>query len=385
MNSPIVKILSTQPVVLPNDSRLFREPIRKYEDMTPNFLTRYDGHTIAVDVFCADDRLWFIGPSLFNLKGYAESSRIEIDGIKVNDFSWYDMSRISRFHTDIDGIVQEVNIEFGPEKFKVSPGADDLKSFEGRNVVITMNRDNKLENLRDWLINFVVNHSIDSAIIYDNRSEAYSLKEMASALLEIEGLERLYIVDWPFKFGNTGGPQQIWDSDFGIYMCWEHARWRFLQKANSVFISDADEYPVSSTNLTLVDYVEKAEAGALNYPVRNVPAVCRGEMANQRIRLHSDYIYGDSRFGLFTKKVAYQPKRIPENVQVGNHSFYGYEDKTSYTEDVIARHMRGIHYSWREDDWTYSHDERMFSAETDFLDENLQESLMRTFPDRFND
>ena len=108
-------------------------------------------------------------------------------------------------------------------------------------------------------------------------------------------------------------------------------------------------------------------------------------MSSERIRLHSDYIYGDSRFGLFTKKVAYQPKRIPEGVQVGNHSFYGYEDKTSYTEDVIARHMRGIHYSWREDDWTYSHDERVFNPETDFLDEDLKESLMETFPERFKD
>lgn len=381
----VTKQISLNPIVLPNDSRLFREPKRKYEDMTPHFLTRYDGHTIAVDVFSALDQLRFIGPSLFNLKPYAETATLKIDGYEVSQFEWIEKSRISRLKAANSGIAEKVELAFGPEEFEVRPGADDLNSFKNLNVVVTMNRDNRLENLHDWLVNFVQNHDVNAAIIYDNRSIRYSRMELAEALRSVKGLERLYVVDWPYKFGNTGGPKQIWDSDFGIYMCWEHARWRFLQLANAVFISDADEYPVSDSGTSLVKILEQTESGALNYPVRNVPSVPRPGVSGDRVRLHSDYIYADKLHGLFSKKVAYQPLRIPEEIQVGNHSFRGMEEKTAYTEDVIARHIRGVHYNWRNDDWSYSHEEREVDPKTEYIDEPFLKSLKNTFPNRFED
>ena len=377
------KMLRTRPLVLPNDSELFREPPRPLDKMTPDYLARYDGHTLAVDVFNAGDSLRFIGPPLLNLESYVGGAKIRFDGVEQAQFEWTDFSRMSRFKAARRGNVDRVELTFGRERFETSAAGDDLETFAGTNALITMNKNNSLENIRDWATNFAVNHNVNALILYDNRSSAYGLDELAAVLDKVP-LEVVYLVDWPYKFGNTGGPDQIWDSDFGIYMCWEHARWRFLQNANSVIISDVDEFPVSESGRTIVDHLEASEYGAINYPVRNVPPVRLPSIEKKSVRLHSDYGYTNSAFTLYSKKLAFQPKRLPENVQVGNHSIYGWERKTAFVDDVIARHMQGLHYDWRDGDWSYSFEERKPYEGKETIDTALLKSLKKTFSERFD-
>lgn len=380
----MIKIIDCNPLVLPVHSELYRIPPRPQDKMEDGYLTKYDGHTLAVDAFNAGPNVRLIGPPLLNLNEFMSDARIILDGYGSANFSWQDYHKMSRAKVEKTGSVQNLRLEIGRETLDVPVAGDDLSSFQGSNVLITMNKNNRLENIYDWALNFAKNHDVDSMIIYENRSHYYSLEEMADYLASLP-LKKIYLVDWPFKFGSTGGPNQIWDSDFGIYMCWEHARWRFLQFANSVFINDADEFPVSKSGDSLVNLVENSSNGVIRYPVRNVPAAPRPGLDERRVRLHSDYIYNNRQFTNFSNKVAYQPTRLPEKVQVGNHNFYGWEKETDTVDDVVAHHFIGVHYNWRDGDWSYSSAERAPLKEHEEVDTTLAEALKTTFPDRFQD
>ena len=378
----MIKIIDCNPLVLPVHSELYREPPRQPNKMEDGYLSKYDGHTLAVDAFNAGPYVRLIGPPLLNLNERMLGARIVLDGFGEAPFDWRDYHKMSRAKIEKVGAVQELHLEIGRESLGVTVAGDDLESFRNANVLITMNKNNRLENIYDWALNFAKNHDVDSLILYENRSHYYSLEDVANHLSSLP-LKTIYLVDWPFKFGSTGGPNQIWDSDFGIYMCWEHARWRFLQFANSVFINDADEFPVSKSGTSLVNLVENSSNGAIRYPVRNVPAVPRPELDKQRVRLHSDYVYYNSQFTNFSNKVAYQPTRVPEGVQVGNHNFYGWDQKTDTVEDVLAHHFLGVHYNWRDGDWSYSSDERPPVDANEEVDTALLKAFQETFPERF--
>lgn len=378
----MIKIIDCSPLVLPVNSELYRVPPRQPNKMEDGYLSKYDGHTLAVDAFNAGSYVRLIGPPLLNLSKSMAEAKIILDGYGSATFNWRDYHKMSRAKIEKAGAIQKLRLEVGRESLDVPVAGDDLESFRGSNVLITMNKNNRLENIYDWALNFAKNHGVDSLILYENRSHYYSLEDIADHLSNLP-LKTIYLVDWPYKFGSTGGPNQIWDSDFGIYMCWEHARWRFLQLANSVFINDTDEFPVSKSGNSLVDLVETSSNGVIRYPVRNVPAVPRAGLDKQRIRLHSDYIYHNRKFTNFSNKVAYQPTRVPEEVQVGNHNFYGWDQKTDTVEDVVAHHFLGVHYNWREGDWSYTSDERAPLAAHEEIDTALLEAFERTFPERF--
>lgn len=377
------KISKTNPAVLPVNSSLYREPPRDPTDFTPGYLQRYDGHTILADIFNSGDRLLGIGPPLLNLKETADNAIINLNHVtRAAESSWEDLNRISRLSVPLWHTAEHVQMLFGSETFDVTPSPDDSDIFRDSNVVVTLSKDNPLVNVRDWLTNLVVNHEINGAIIYDNGSSSYTQEELLEVMESIAGLDNGIVVDWPYKYGNTGGPSQIWDSDFGQYMCWEHARWRYLSTANCVVISDVDEIPVSSSQRNLVTIAEETPHGVYSYPVRDCPPVPRDKFGANRQRLHTDYVVSDSKRGAYSRKVVYMPKRIPVNSQVGNHQVIGVS--AEYSEEVITRHVVGVHYAWRNRDWSYSNAERVFDSRTDFEDDELLAQYLRTFPERFH-
>ena len=380
----IWKIVSTNPLVLPVNSRLYRNPPRRPVDFSEDYLFKYDGHTLAADCYMSGDDLRMVGPPLLNLAKYVDGSSFELDGVQpANQPRWVDLNRISRFRLRVDENVSNMRLEFGPETLSVTPSPDMTRMFHGANVLITLNKDNHLENIADWVRNYVKNHEVDSVIFYDNRSETYSLSDILSTLKRVPGLETAVVVDWPYKYGNTGGPKQIWDSDFGQYMCWEHARWRFARFAKTVIINDVDEFPVSASGKSLPKLVEESSNGVYRYALRDTPALPRVgfERRDGEVRRHSDYAYVAKDAQKYSSKYAYSPQRLSDRIQIGNHEVFGV--RAPIGSDVIGRHCQGLHASWRKGDFSYSHKESEFDQAKFVEDVDFLRQLQRTFPERF--
>lgn len=380
--TPSFKLLDTNSLTLEVSSSVYRIPPRRPEDMSPDYLLRYDGHTVAADVFQAGKDLMMVGPPLLNLKTYAENATVSVDGIPLTTHrDWADLNRASRFKGRVDVPASHVSVKFGPDTLAVKVSPDQADAFEGMNAVVTLNKDNHLENVRDWLTWLTIKHDINAAVIYDNGSTTYSQQELLEVARSVPGIVSAYVINWPYKYGNTGGPKQIWDSDFGQYMCWEHARWRFFRKANCVVISDVDEIPISVDSSTLVSRAEQSIHGVFSYPVRDVPAVPRSGLNADRVHLHTDYLHSDKLRGTYSKKVVYIPSRLPAEAQVGNHQVVGVS--ADYSEEVISRHVAGVHLAWRSGVWEYDHPERAMSTDSEFFDSELAEGFASAFPDRF--
>ena len=76
----MIKIVDCNPLVLPVHSELYREPPRQPNKMEDGYLSKYDGHTLAVDAFNAGPYVRLIGPPLLNLNERMLGARIVLDG-----------------------------------------------------------------------------------------------------------------------------------------------------------------------------------------------------------------------------------------------------------------------------------------------------------------
>lgn len=374
------KVVRTSPLTLPVHAPLYRMPPRDWSKIDSRYMSKYDGHTLACDVFTFEDELCMIGPPLLNLQPAVSSAEALIDGAeRIASVNWTELDRASRARVETKGIAEHFSLSIEGIELECQPTSAQHSLFQGRNVAVTMNKDNRLENIRDWAQNLTTNHEVTAIIVYDNRSADYSPSQIVDSLRTVSDLEVGIVVDWPYKFGNLTGD---WSSDFGQYMCWEHARWRFCRTASCVIIGDVDEFPISEDGRTLVQVVQDSPSGAILYPVRNAPPVPRYGLDPGRIRLHSDYLYMDTVRGTFSKKVAYIPSRVPDTGQIGNHYVKGV--KNLFTNAIISRHVNGVHLSWRTGKSAYSDQERSFNESTEEYDSLAEKTYRSTFPDRFS-
>lgn len=384
--SGIWRVVKTSRIELPVSGKLFRQPPRAFDQMQPDYLMKYDGLTLASDVILEGSTVHIVAPPLFNLSDALEDLTIVADGqlFHIPPGTWSDGNRMSRMHLELDAPADYLTFTFSNQEFTVKPSASWVDVLAGRNIAVTVNKDNHLQALADWAQNYTVNHGVTAVIVYDNQSESYSCEEILEQMKTVPGLEICIVVDWLDKFGNLAGPGD-WDSDFGQYIAWEHARWRFARRAHCVFQGDSDEFPMTVDGRSMQAYLEESTNGTLLYPVCNVPPVVRdGIEADREVRRPSDYLSLDTTKGLWSKKVAYQPTRLSDEHQPANHAVIGLYNE--YTENIVARHVLGVHRDWRRGAFAaYDQAERRFNPETDSPDELAEKVYRLTFPDLFSE
>lgn len=377
----VFRILRPKAVEFPQSSGLFRTPPVDREAITADYLAKHDGLTLFSDIFIDGGELIALGPPRLNLREDVSCYSLSADGqrLDIPEDAWQELNRVSRLRLPVDAPPDRLTISADRVQWEIQPGRGFHELFAGRTAAVTLNRDNTLEALHDWLTNFVVNHEVTAAIVYDNRSTLYGLEDVLDVLKSVPGLDIGFVVDWPQKFGMTGAP---WTSDFGQYVAWEHARWRFLAAAANVYQSDIDEIPMTEDSRPISAYLDEAPSGVVRYEVCDAPPVVRaGADPDRSIRRCTDYLHLDTVRGRFSSKIAYQPLRIPRDAQVLNHS-------VSLTQQdieprILARHIRGTHLGWRRGSSEFDFPERPFDPETDAPDAFAEAWYRRTFPERF--
>lgn len=379
--SGVWKILDIAKITLPSDGELFRMPEAAQDSLTPRFMSLFDGYTLFTDFFCEDGQLIAVGPPRLNLKEDIRKFAIKADGqlLQFPMKDWEELDRASRLFVPVDVYPEELHITAEQHSWTVRPGRGYRHVFANRTVALTMNRNNDLQAIQDWTTNLVKNHGATAVIVYDNGSTLYSKETLLAKLQEVEGLEVGFVVNWPQKFGPI---MHGWKSDFGQYIAWEHARWRFTHDAAFVLQGDVDEIAMTSDCRPLTAYIEESKSGLIRYQVCDAPPVPREGIDWERTqRLCTDYLHLDTVRGPFSTKIAYAPQRIPKKAQIKNHEISYLQ--APYTKEVLARHIRGTHLGWRDQHATFDYEEREFDAATDKPDPFAEQWYRRTFPERF--
>jgi hypothetical protein len=268
---------------------------------------------------------------------------------------------------------------FVQKEIAVRPNHCDL--FHGRRVLLSKTRDNELAWIRDWAHFFAAHHGCDAVLLYNNSKTGSDSGAIRDALAAVPGIAVALVIHWPFPFGPNGGPARIWDSDFCQYGALEHARHRFLAKAQAVVNADIDEFVVTSGNRSIFELASLSATGYLQYAGHWIE---NATLIDCEPRRHMHYIYrstapevdGATIFDpeLGNVPVAVQPKwavvpsRSPATAQWRVHDINGMQPDRSLSALASIRHFKAINTNWKTARWRLERpDAQRHSPDADLL------------------
>lgn len=325
-----------------------RIPPRPVASRQPGYEDRFDRTTLFYDVFRDGEDIELIGPPLLNL---AEGLRpLTLRGRGRRYARGLRSTALNRLHrhrlTGVPGDVEHLRLRCALGSFRLEVGADLSDSFAGRRVLVTQSQDNPIPWISRWIDHHVRTQDIDAVLLYDNGSTAYDSDDLRSMLLRRPGLRTVSVVDWPYPWGPTGGPDGIWDSDYGQHGSWEHAWRRLCRTAETITFGDVDELIVGPRP-SVTDRALASPQGVCSYARRsvlNIPSVPTRVLGRQRD--YADYALRDPSAGLLTPKYTVVPGRLEDTDQLMVHHVRGRE--VDHEPDVLARHFDGIRIEWRD-------------------------------------
>lgn len=353
-------IVDTNCIELPTNCDIVRVPPRAPEDQQREYLSRFDFHGVFSDVFLVNGELVAVGPPYLNLLPFLERASFyygETELEKLSEPRFRPLNRTSNttFQLPTHGAnsleIEKFRVVIEGVEITCGVGRNYLSAFKGKNVLLTMNRDNDLINIVDWIdVNVRINE-INAVLLYDNRSNSYSSETLLNEICAVQGVEVAIVVNWPHPYGVVAGSKQIWDSDFGQYTVWEDSRRRFLSEANSVTVGDVDEIPMSNSGRPCWQEADALESGVFYYRLRNVLPYRVGVATESATRRHRDFNYSVAdQLGSF--KYTYIPAKLRNDQQLLVHQVTG----ASYPQvtEGIARHFNGLHRRWRDGSFGYT-------------------------------
>jgi hypothetical protein len=234
--------------------------------------------------------------------------------------------------------------------------------FDGQRVIFTHTKNNRLQWLQDWARFNRDIHGATGVLVYDNGSTEYTAADVLRALSAIDGLERIVVMSWPFKFGPQGDRfGRHWESFYFQVGFLENARHRFLTRARSVITSDVDEFVITGTGQSIFERVESAPFGVLNYHGTWILDAIGTATTTEDARRHRDYELRLNprpvrRFGLLkvdanrcAAKYAVVPARCPERALWDTHRIRNWIPGLLPATDILFRHFRPISTNWKYD------------------------------------
>ncbi len=405
-------IVRPNPTILGDELGMRREPTRPVERRVDNFTEKFDATTLFFDALFSHraDQVLLLGPPFSNLLPAIENASFTALPSRVKcEFRTRTMDRHSQVWISVPSGTRQIVLEGQFGRVEVTPGNNLSGLFEGKRVLVTLSKNNELEWIKDWVRYNRDIHGANAVLFYDNQSTAYSPKDIIQALAEISGLEQVCVVPWPFKYGPVGiGYLDYWDSNFCQYGSLEHARWMFLQRAESVLNTDVDELVVSKRGESIFKAAESAWSGMVAFRgvwVFGFDDKTRRGTVQRPIR-YTDFDYylepTSRRYlglckvtdvfptpgGLLNTKWAVVPSKCPVNAQWAVHSIYswrGLYTQMSIDSGFLYRHYREINDNWRglTADWQLDRLQREAFDPKRFLYDSLaRKSLERVAWDR---
>ena len=225
--------------------------------------SKEDVKTIFHDVFISPitKKLHCIGPTLYNLKGELFPIKTFIDGKEIR-LHYYQIERLfflesSPLTFDLSkGLSIEFRFKSFSKKMDIDFPKDEVCSAdynESDLTISTLQKDNRIEWISDWILWHKRLHGVDRVVLYDNGSS--NSKELIEFLPSLEPEVKIIFVLWTFPFGI----QPYRSAQHGSL---NHCRLKFPVSGGFCLNLDIDEYLGKSKNETLRTFLRQT----LRYP-----------------------------------------------------------------------------------------------------------------------
>lgn len=277
-------------IVLPEGLGYRRDYVAPAADRPDGYDAGYDFLTLAYDAFYRReaDAIWLICPKLANFRPLLDRAAFDLDGAplvvrRVRSFLRHDIVELpapgpGRLGCALHGFRAEID---APEP--------DRATFAGRNVLVTVSRNNELDWIRDWVRFHARIHGADALLLFDNGSEIYEAGEIADALAAEDALRSARILSADFPYGPLGRGRSKFDGNFLQAGLLNIARLKHLSTARAALQCDVDELVVPRRGRTVFDAAAQARSGYVKFAGRWVyPEVAPGAVARHRDHMLSD-------------------------------------------------------------------------------------------------
>jgi hypothetical protein len=220
---------------------LDRGPIRnpprplslRYEDYEDNF----DFTTIFYDCFWdyTGEAIILIGPPLANLERELDFTVIAYPSVVeckvIIRHVLLGCKVIAKAPAGTTGLI----IRTASSEAFIAPQPNLCDLYRKRRTIMTLNKNNELIWMRDWIRFNRDYHGCNGVLIYDNDSDAYGIDEIYEYLQPLGETIQILVLAWPFKYGVADWRLPVsygfGDSLYCQTGMLEHARHRFLMQA----------------------------------------------------------------------------------------------------------------------------------------------------------
>lgn len=262
------------PVSIPNNVALRRQPHPKDGAISDDQLSRFDDKYVFYDVFIDSDKdeLVAIGPPALNLKPCVTNLQVFVSG-KKEKFSLtdYPEQKISILKASLSR-QERYDVVFKFPDFESNVSLGNEFAVSNNKVLTAISKNNAVEWIDEWIDFYKANYGIDDVFIYDNGSDNLE------ALEERVG-EKANIVSWNFPFGPTAKRF----SSFAQPVALNHCLKRFA-KGGVLFNFDIDELLIADEDRIMSAV---ARHKVVYFESHNVPYVNPGK---------HDYSFCDFRY-----------------------------------------------------------------------------------------
>jgi hypothetical protein len=308
------------------------------------FFQGYDKSTLFYDCFFDSDlnRVKLYAPNLLNFEKILRSGGVlSKDG---QPLSW-SLRRYRCFdivEVELRESPSSLNIAFSYCSHDMSVQNASRELFYGRKVLCTVSKDNDLKWIRDWVLYHQCNHGVDSVLIVDNGSSAYSMSELSAVLEKLVG-SRFGIVLAPLPYGPSKGAKSgLGRAQFFQTAMLNMVRDRFLTHAEGVLSVDIDELVVSRAGRSIFESLNSSRFGFMSfdggwrYPEDHLRAT------------HCDHIWIAEGDKACPSKYCYRPKSFLGKQVLGVHGLQRVSRRwMPSSNEFYFAHCRNISTGWK--------------------------------------
>lgn len=327
---------------LPGDSPLRRDLPPRAENPAHPGWQRYDDRTLVYEAVAMPGRVRLYLPRTFNLWPLIAGAEIRIDGRPVPLPRRKTFRRFETLDLPWKGAapaaVTLASPALGTVTLPVASGEG--TRYDGRRVVYTMLRNERLDWVRDWLIFHQREQGADAALITNNGSTDYSSGDLLATMRAVPGYAVAEVLDAPLPWGPFQFEKGVDDAKFLQTTLLNLVRDRFFPGAAGVLNADVDELVIRRGARTAFEVARRWGYATFRGSWHYAPPLDRAPR-------HADHVLVDPAEKLCPTKYVYVPSSLLGRGCLSVHSLEKVGREFFKTRDLHFLHCRGISTSWK--------------------------------------
>jgi len=303
---------------------------------------RYDDRTLVYEAVAMTGRVRLYLPRTFNLWPLIVGAEVRIDGRPVppprrqtfRRFETLDLPWVCAAPTEVTLTSSALG------KVTLPVAAGHAAPFDGRRVVYTMLRNERLEWVRDWLLFHQREHGADAALITNNGSTEYTSADLLAAMRSVPGYATAQVLDAPLPWGPFQFEKGVDDAKFLQTTLLNLVRDRFFVGAAGVLNADIDELVVRRDHRTAYEIARRWGYATFRGNWRFAPST-------DRPLRHADHVFIDRAKKRCPTKYVYVPGSLLGRGCLSVHSLEKIGRNFFKTDALNVIHCWGISTSWK--------------------------------------